>query len=426
MICNSIDYQLQTTNYKPMSLFHSALEQLKAAAKLARLDEAVLRVLSRPERLIEVNLPVKMDNGRLKIFSGWRAQYNNALGPYKGGLRYHPEVSADEVTALAFWMTIKCAVAGLPYGGAKGGIQVDPKQLSIKELERLTRTFTRALGPNIGPHLDIPAPDVNTSAETMGWIVDEYAKLSGQREPAVVTGKPVKLGGSLGRESATGFGGFFILEQFFKKLKRPLRGATVALQGLGNVGYWFALAAQRAGMKIIAISDSRGGVFDRAGLDPHTVLKKKQAGALKYRLTNSALLELPCDVLALSALSDQITKKNAVSVKAKMILELANGPTAPEAEPILAKRGVIVVPDVLANAGGVIVSYLEWRQNLAKERWSEERVNGQMKKILLTSFREVWQIHDNKQIPLRSAAYVLALERLEKAIKNSKTLNPKP
>lgn len=404
-----------------MSIFRSALKPLEEAAEVMNLDKTVLRVLSQLERTVEVSLPVKMDNSRLQIFRGFRVQHNGALGPYKGGLRYHQDLDADEMAVLAFLMTIKCAVAGLPYGGAKGGIQVDPKKLSQAELERLTRKFTRALGCLIGPKTDIPAPDVGTNAQVMSWIVNEYAKLAGRPEPAVVTGKPLEQDGSYGREQATGAGGFFILQEVLKKLKKKPRGLSVAVQGMGNVGYWFSRHAHRAGMKIIAMSDSRGGVVAPAGasLNPQEVIEQKKKKGLKYELFNQELLTLPCDILVPAALSGQITKKNASKIKAKMILELANAPATPEAEVVLARRGTLFVPDVLANAGGVTVSFLEWRQNLAGQHWSEEEVLARLKKTLLRSFREVWRIKEREGVNFRQAAYVLALKRLAKAIKIS-------
>lgn len=418
-----------------MSLFNSALQQLKAAAEAMDLDPAVWGVLKRPQRSIEISLPLKRDNGTVENFYAYRVQYNNARGPYKGGVRYHPRASLDEIKALAFLMTIKCAVVNIPYGGAKGGIKIDPKKLSEHELEHLTRAYVRALRWAIGPKQDIPAPDVNTNAKIMGWIADEFGALVGEYKPAMVTGKPISIGGSEGREMATGFGGFQILMEILKKIKKDPKKIRLAIQGTGNVGYWLAHFAHQSGMKIIAMADSQGAIFDKRGLgmDPDHVMETKKAKGLlagcycsgtvcdceHYQgLTNKRFLELPCDVLAPAALENQITKANAGRVKAKIILEMANGPVTPEADAKLQKRGVLVIPDVLSNAGGVIASYLEWVQNLHGYSWTEEEVLGRVQSILQRSFSQVWQISQDKKVPLRTAAYILALERIGEAMKN--------
>lgn len=418
-----------------MPIFKNALNQLATAAEAMNLDPAVWEVLKKPQRLIEISLPLKKDNGQVENFSAYRVQYNNARGPYKGGIRYHPQASLDEVKALAFWMTIKCAVVNLPYGGAKGGIKVDPKKLSEHELEHLTRSYVRAMRWAIGPKQDIPSPDVNTNAKIMGWIADEFGVLVGAYKPAVVTGKPLSIGGSQGREMATGFGGCQVLLEVLKKLKKDPKKIRLTLQGMGNVGYWFAYYARQAGMKIVAMADSQGAIFDKRGLgmDPEHVMESKKAKGLlagcycsgsvcdceHYQgLSNKKMLEVPCDVLVPAAMENQITKANAGRIKAKIILEMANGPTTPEADVKLQKRGVLVIPDVLANAGGATASYLEWAQNLHGYSWSKAEVLGRVQELLRQSLEEVWQISQVQKVPLRTAAYILALQRITEAIKS--------
>lgn len=415
-------------------MFKSALTQLKTAAEAMNLEEAVWEILKKPQRVIEFSLPLKLDNGQTRVFEAYRVQYNNARGPYKGGIRFHPQASLDEIKALSFWMVVKCAVADIPYGGAKGGIKVDPKKLSWRELEMLSRNYVRALRADLGPFQDIPAPDINTNSKIMGWMADEYGALNGKYDPAVITGKPLALGGSEGREMATGAGGFFVLLEVFKKLKKDPKKSTVVIQGIGNVGYWFAKYATKAGMKIIAISDSQGAILDKRGLglDPdHVMTTKKAKGLLancycsgtvcdcrNYQsITNQKMLELPCDVLVPAAMENQITGKNAGKVKAKFILELANGPTTPEADVKLDKRGVLIIPDVLANAGGVTGSYLEWVQNLYGYSWREAEVLQKIKEKLTRAFTDIWRISAEKKIALRPAAYVSGLSRIAEAIK---------
>jgi len=418
-----------------MSLFESALNQLKKASEAINLDAGVWEVLKTPQRLIEISLPLKKDNGKVEVFEAYRVQYNNARGPFKGGIRFHPRASLDEVKALAFWMTIKCAVVNIPYGGSKGGIKVDPKILSEHELEHLTRAYTRALRSDIGPKTDIPAPDMNTNAKIMGWIVDEYGILVGENKPAVVTGKPLSLGGSEGREMATGTGGFFILNEILKKLNKKAEGASVIIQGLGNVGYWFAKAAAEAGMKIIGVADSKGGIYDKRGLGMNLdeiMETKKGKGLLagcycsgsvcdceNYQgVSNAELLEMPCDILVPAAMENQIIGENAGRIKAKIILEMANGPVMPEADEILKERGVLVAPDVLANSGGVIGSYLEWVQNLYGYSWTEDEVLKRMKDKLLAALEAVWKDYDGSNLTMREAAFSVALKRLAEAIKS--------
>lgn len=393
----------------------------------------VLEILSHPERVIEVAVPVKMDDGSLKVFDGYRVQYNSARGPYKGGIRYHPQIDINEVKALAFWMAIKCAVVDIPFGGSKGGITVDPKKLSEGELERLTRSFTRVIAQFIGPKVDVPAPDVNTNPKIMDWIVDEYSKFTGKSAPAVVTGKSLENGGSLGRTAATGQGGFYALRETAKKLKLKPGETTVAIQGFGNVGYHMAKLVHQAGYKVIAVSDSHGAIFDKRGLgmDPDNIMKtKKERGLIggcycvgsvcdceNYtEISNEELLEIKTDVLIPAALENVITEKKVGKIKAKVILELANGPTTLEADEILFKKGITVVPDVLANAGGVTVSYFEWLQNLQNYTWTEQMVLEKLEPIMVNSFAAVWQAKEKYNVDLRTAAYTVALERLAAAI----------
>ena len=410
------------------------MEQLKRSAELIDLEKDIWERMRKPDNILQVSLPVRMDNGELKVFEGYRVQYNNSCGPYKGGIRFHPKTDLHEVKALAFWMAIKCAVAGIPYGGAKGGVTVDPKKLSIDELERLTRVFTQKLANFIGPERDIPAPDVNTNPQIMAWMVDEFSKIKGFNVPGVVTGKPLEIGGSLGRNEATGLGGFFVLQSLAKKMKLNPKKTTVAIQGFGNVGYNLAIFLHKAGYKIIAVSDSQGGILNKNGheMNPEEIMKaKKQKGQIDgcycrgtvcdcvnfAKVDNEKLLQLPVDVLVPAALEGAINEKNAGRIKAKIILEMANGGVTPEAEEKLNKKGVVVVPDVLANAGGVVVSYFEWVQNLQNYYWGLEEVNQKLEKIMDDSFEAVWQRKEKYQTTWRNAAFALALERIEAAMK---------
>ena len=426
-----------------MNIFDSALIPLKKAARYLSLPDWFLKQLSTPERTIKVNFPFERDDKKVEMVNGYRVQYNNLSGPYKGGLRFHPKVDMDEVKALGFWMMIKNAVANVPFGGGKGGIKIDPKKFSGKELEKLTRQFSRELAPNIGPFMDVPAPDVNTNAKIMDWMMDEFKAQSKKLKveynagelKAVVTGKSVKHGGSLGREEATGMGGFFVLECLVEKLglKKPL---TVAIQGFGNVGSNFAEIVHRNGFKVIALSDSKGGIVDRKNIGFNVDLVKKckeekgfiagcycigsvcdlpkeQDGQI---ISNEELLELPVDILVPAALENVIHKKNAKKIKAKLVFEMANGPTAADADEILEKRGIMVVPDVLCNVGGVTVSYFEWLQNIKGEKWTLEKVNKKLKSKMEKAFDEVWEIHQSKKVTLRTAAYILALKRLSEKV----------
>src|SRR5580692_5922418 len=344
--------------------------QFDIAAEYLKLDQGLRQILRTPKRVLEVSIPTKMDNGQVKVFSGYRVQHNVARGPFKGGIRYHPAVTLDEVKALSAWMTWKCSVADIPFGGAKGGVICDPKKMSQGELERLTRRYAAAISNIIGPDQDIPAPDVYTNAQVMAWILDTYSLIKGHAVPGVVTGKPISLGGSLGRDTATGRGAAFCTREAAKVVKVPLKGATVAVQGYGNAGSNYAIILEEMGAKIVAVSDSQGGIYDKKGLDPKKVLAYKEKGGsvVGYpgaeSLSNDELLQTRCDVLCPAALENAITKEVAEGVRAKMIVECANGPTTPEADRVLDAKGVLLVPDILANSGGVIVSYLEWVQNI--------------------------------------------------------------
>jgi len=417
-----------------MTIFEGALQQLKMVARLVKLPNGLLEILNKPERVLQLNFPLQKDNGSIEIVRGYRVQYNNSLGPFKGGLRFHPQVDLDEVSALAFWMMIKNAIVDVPFGGSKGGIEIDPKHLSENELENLTRVFTRLLAPNIGPTQDVPAPDINTNAKIMDWIEDEYSQVVGVESKAVVTGKSIGNGGSLGREKATGLGGFFVLERLVEKLKlkKPI---SVAIQGFGNVGFNMAKILYDNGYQVVALSDIKGGICNSNGETFNVDLVKQcreekgfLAGcycvgsvcdlARKYDgvINNEELLELDVDVLIPAALEQVITEKNAKKISAKIVFEMANGPTTYEADKILSKRGIMVVPDVLCNSGGVTVSYFEWYQNMHVEKWNFEKVNNKLKQKMEKAFDEVWRMHKEKSVSLKTAAYILALQRLaEKA-----------
>ena len=405
-----------------MSVFANALKQLKQAQVYAKIPAAILEQLKRPERILQFSFPVAMDDGTIRVFEGYRVQYSSARGPYKGGLRYHPQTNLDEVKALAFWMAVKCAVVGIPLGGGKGGITVDPKKLSVGELERLTRAFVRRLAPFIGPEQDVPAPDVNTTPEIMAWVRDEYERVVGKKVPGVVTGKPLNFGGLAGRTPATAQGGMYVLAEVMEKLKLKPKQVTVAVQGMGNVGGIMAQLLHQAGFRVVAMSDSQSGIYNSKGLDVPIVERfKKQTGSLKNfpgakLVTNAKLLELPVTILIPAALENQITEKNATRIKAKVVFELANGPTTPEADIKLARRKIIVVPDVLANAGGVTVSYFELVQNLQQYYWSEGEVMAKLKPIMVTAFKQIWQRAEQLKVTLRTAAFVIALERIGQAI----------
>jgi len=405
-----------------MSVFQNALRQLEAAALTAELEPVVLERLKRAERQVDVEFPVRMDDGSVKFFHGFRVQWNRSRGPYKGGLRFHPQVEMEEVKALSFWMAIKCAVVHIPFGGGKGGVTVDPKTLSLGELERLTRAFTRAIADVIGPTLDVPAPDVNTTPQIMDWLADEYAKIHGQPMPAVVTGKTLAHGGSEGRGRATGMGAYTVFEWFKTKLGMDPETATIVVQGFGNAGQEIARLFHHHGYRVVAVSDSHGGVHDENGLDiPALIEVKNSTGALACpvgarEITNEELLILPCGVLVPSALENVITESIAERLSAKMVLEVANGPTTPEADLVLHERGVTVIPDVLTNAGGVTVSYLEWEQNNLSEHWEESVVVTRMQGAMRDAAAAVFAASKEHGVSLREGAFVVALKRLSSAI----------
>ena len=391
-----------------------------AAAERLGLDSEMRTLLSTPFRELHVEIPVRLDNGSLKVFHGYRIQHSGVRGPAKGGIRYHPDVTADEVRALAEAMTWKTALANIPFGGAKGGIICDPRTLSRLELERLTRKYTSRIHLLLGPYRDVPAPDVNTNAQVMAWLFDEYSNRYGYT-PACVTGKPVELGGSLGREQATGYGAVIVIREMMRELSRPLAGATVAIQGFGNVGRYAARALVREGARLIAVSDSHGGIFADNGLDLKALEAHKlstgkvQDLAGSQPLSNEDLLELPCDLLIPAALECVLHRGNAERIQAKIIAEGANLPTTPEADEILHRRGVVILPDLLANAGGVTVSYFEWTQNLQQLFWEESRVFEEMERILVKAFRAVLERAQSEKISLRAAAYAIAVERVARA-----------
>ncbi len=406
-------------------MLESAQALIRKTAEKMKLDEEMVKRVVEPEFAHEFSLTINMDDGKKKVFRGWRIQHNCALGPYKGGIRFHPDTVREEVQALATLMSIKCAVAGLPYGGGKGGIAVDPKKLSKMELERLSRAFAARIAHVIGEDIDVPAPDVNTTPEIMSWMIDEYQKIKGYKSPATFTGKPVSMGGSLGRTEATGRGGLFVLQALLAKLNQKSKDSndkfTVAVQGFGNVGYFFAKLAHEAGFKVVAVSDSKGGVYDKNGLDPVAVMdyKRKKGVVSGYggkKVTNEELLILPVDVLVPAALENVIHEKNASKVKAKIILEMANGPLTEEAYENLSKKGVVIVPDVLANSGGVTVSYLEWVQGKAGYFWSEEEVNDKLKVMITRAFEAIWEKSLARKMPLKQAAFEVAIGRITAAM----------
>jgi glutamate dehydrogenase (NAD(P)+) len=401
--------------------FRIAQIQFDMAAEYLKLDPGLRQILRTPKRVMEVSVPVKMDNGQTKVFTGFRVQHNVSRGPAKGGLRYHPNVTLDEVKALAAWMTWKTATVNLPYGGAKGGVVCDPKRMSKGELERMTRRYASEIQPIIGPEVDIPAPDVYTDAQTMAWIMDTYAMTVGHAAPGVVTGKPVSIGGSEGRLDATGRGVLYVVEEACKVKKINLRGATVAIQGFGNVGSAVARLFAEKKAKIIAISDSRGGVHNPRGIDPLRALRyKERSGTVvgmpgASRISNDELLALKCDILVPAALENVITLHNADQIKAKIIAEAANGPTTPHADEILSRKGVFVVPDILANAGGVTVSYFEWTQDLQGFFWQLQEVNSKLEYVMRRAFNDVHETMRKFHVYPRAAAYILAVGRVADA-----------
>jgi len=409
------------TTSEDLNPFRIALRQFEAAAEKLKLDPGLREVLRSPRRALTLSLPIRMDDGTLKVFQGFRVQHNNSRGPCKGGIRYHPNVSFDEVQALASWMTWKCATVNIPFGGAKGGIICDPKHLSKHELERLTRRYAYEISDFIGPDRDIPAPDVYTDAQVMAWIMDTYSMTLGHSAPGVVTGKPVFLGGSLGRHEATARGCVYVIRCAFDVQNIDYARATAAIQGFGNAGSIAAELLHRIGTKVIAVSDSKGGILDRKGLDiPNVVAHKAKTGSVAgfpgaKPIAGEEVLEMDCDVLIPAALENQITLANAERVKARIVAEAANGPTTPGADRILFEKGIVVIPDILANAGGVTVSYFEWVQDLQELFWDVDDVNRKLEKIMGKAFGDVHNSARDYKVDMRTGAYILAVDRVVKA-----------
>ncbi|MGA6923121.1 MAG: Glu/Leu/Phe/Val dehydrogenase [Nitrososphaeraceae archaeon] len=414
----------EPTDNNTINPFSVALKQLDEASKIIGIDKGMHDVLAQPKRILIVSIPTRMDNDEIHVFTGFRSQHNDARGPFKGGIRYHPQVSIDEVKALSMWMTWKCAIANIPYGGGKGGIICNPKQMSTGELERMTRRYAYAIADIIGPHTDIPAPDVYTGGKEMSWIMDTYSALKGNFvQPEVITGKPLAIGGSLGRNEATGRGLSFTVREAAKKLGINLRAATVAVQGFGNAGQFAAQLLEEMGAKVVAVSDSQGGISNKNGISIGSVrAHKEKTGSVvgfpgSNSISNEEILETDCTILVPAALENQITKNNAANVSAKLVAEAANGPTTPEADEILHKNKIMVIPDVLANSGGVTVSYFEWLQNLRREYWTEEQVNSMLDKKMTEAFSDVYDTHDKYQVNMRKASIALAVGRVTEAIK---------
>jgi glutamate dehydrogenase/leucine dehydrogenase len=409
---------------KDIDPLESAIQQLGIAAEMLNLDPGIIEILRKPKRSVMVSVPIRRDNGEIDVFTGVRVQHNDARGPYKGGIRYHPDVTLEEVTALAMWMTWKCAVAEIPYGGAKGGVRCNPKELSVGEIERITRRYTTMILNLIGPYQDVPAPDVYTDAQTMAWIMDTYSQIKGYLVPEVVTGKPIHLGGSEGREAATAQGLTYCIGEAAKNLRMRLKGATVAIQGFGKVGWNAARFLHHQGCNIISLSDSKGGIHDLKGLNPVGVYQHKErtGSVVNYKgcrnITNEELLETECDILVPAAVENQITKSNAGNVKTRLLAEGANGPTTPEASKILVEKGIFMVPDILANSGGVTVSYYEWVQNLHREHWTKEEVHRKLKDNMLKAFKEVYDTTKENETDMRTAALMLGVGRVAKSLES--------
>jgi glutamate dehydrogenase (NAD(P)+) len=405
-----------------MNPYDNALKQLERTGDIIGLNPDVHEILKQPKRILSVSIPIRLDNGAVKNFQGFRVQFNDARGPFKGGIRYHPNVTLDEVKALAAWMTWKCAVADIPYGGAKGGIICDPKNMSLGEKERLTRRYTSAIADFIGPYRDVPAPDVYTDPQTMAWILDTYSQIHGHQIPECVTGKPIALGGSEGRNNSTARGCVIAAREAARTIGLPLKGATASVQGFGNAGSWSAILLEELGVKVVAVSDSRGGILNRQGLNSKRIeeFKEKSGSVVGFEgaesITNNDLLELGVDILIPAALENQITASNAQKIKARIISEAANGPTTPEADRILERNNVLLVPDILANSSGVIVSYLEWVQNLNRTHWSEAQVNEELERKMTLAFKNTYDKSKKLNVSMRDGALALAIERVGRAI----------
>ena len=402
--------------------FEIAKQQIEKVGKFLKLDPGLLEVLKSPQRELSVNFPVRMDDGKIRVFNGYRVQFNGALGPYKGGIRYHPQVNLDEVRALSCWMTWKTSLMGIPYGGSKGGVVCDPKKMSKAELERMTRRYTTAISTIIGPEQDIPAPDVYTDGQTMAWIMDTYSMNRGYSVPGVVTGKPLSIGGSKGRDEATSRGVVYTTREAAKKIKLNLKGATVAIQGYGNVG-WFAakIFHEEYGCKIVAVSDSKGGIYSEKGFNPVDIKahKDKTGSVVGFagteKISNEKLLELKVDILVPAALENVITAENASRINARIVAEGANGPTTPAADEVMHKKGIIDIPDILANGGGVTVSYFEWVQNLQHFFWTLDEVRQKLDQIITAAFNNVWDTREEHKVDMRTAAYIVAVRRVVEA-----------
>lgn len=403
--------------------YEIAVEQFMQAADKLNLDEGMKQILANPKRELTVHFPVRMDDGSYKVFTGFRVQHSLTRGPAKGGIRYHQDVTLDEVKALAMWMTWKTATVGIPYGGAKGGVIVNPKEYSQAELERLTRRFAAEISPIIGPDIDIPAPDVNTNSQTMAWIMDTISMLKGYPIPGLITGKPLGIQGSLGRNEATARGLQYVVREAVKTKSMRLEGATVVVQGFGNAGSIAATLLAEDGARILAVSDSQGGIYSSRGIDPNKAVRYKQEhGTLAGfpdtdLISNEDLLEVECDILVPAALESVITRQNADRIKTKMIAEAANGPTTPEADRILFDKGVMILPDILANAGGVTVSYFEWAQNIQGYYWAEDEVNQKLERVMKHAFQDVFETAGNNSVDMRTGAYMLAISRVAEVTK---------
>jgi len=412
---------------KTYNPYDNMLEVLEKAASMLELDEKDYIAIKYPEKELKVSLPIKMDDGAIKVFEGYRVQHSSTRGPCKGGIRFHQDVDINEVKALAAWMSFKCAVVNIPYGGAKGAVKVNPNEVSKNELEKITRKYITSILPLIGPEKDIPAPDVGTSGEVMGWIMDTYSTFKGYPVPGVVTGKPIEIGGSLGRTQATGRGVMFVTREILKYKGISMKDVTVAVQGMGNVGSVAAKLLYKEGCKVNAVSDVSGGIFCASGLNIDEVVEFITDGSGRLldqynapgttHITNQELLTIDVDVLIPAALENQITGSNASDIKASIIIEAANGPTTVEADKIIENEGKVVIPDILANAGGVVVSYFEWGQNVQAMAWDEDRINNALEKIMVHSFSEVMSLKESKNTTMRMAAYMLAISRISKSRK---------
>ncbi|MFB6367592.1 Glu/Leu/Phe/Val dehydrogenase [Paenibacillus elgii] len=410
-----------TLTAENLNPFKIAQRQIEHAASLLSLPKEVVEILKHPKRVLSVTFPVKMDNGQVRVFEGYRSQHNDAVGPTKGGIRFHPDVTLDEVKALSMWMSFKCGVVGLPYGGGKGGVICDPREMSKGELERVSRGFMEAIADIVGPEKDIPAPDVYTTPQIMGWMMDTFSRLKGFNSPGVITGKPLIIGGSKGRNEATARGCVFTIQEALKDMGKTPEGATVAIQGFGNAGRISAKLLSELGCRIVAVSDSRGAIYDPQGLDLNRVEQLKDQGDLSaygasFAIQPEKLLELDVDILVPAALENVITSANAAQIKASIVAEAANGPTTPEADEILFGNGVKVIPDILANAGGVTVSYFEWVQNLMNYYWGEEEVNLKLETAMTEAYRAVQDLATQYKTDLRTAAYMISMKRISKAM----------